>query len=1037
MHKLLIFIVLFVMTLTPVFSAPHAIRSAQATPVIDGFISQGEWSEQYVVKLNRAYHDQRSIKLYYAHDAQFLYLAADIDDQNLWADGNGGGSGEIFESTHDDSIEWYFDLDKSKDNSLQSNDRLLTLNIGNFTDPISGNGIVSRRSYNAGNGNGGAVGVLDPFTLQGINYKVQHRGTVNNDSDTDQGYSIEVAIPWSLLPNASHADGDSIGINTIIISDDTGNTRDFSDTRDITPPALRFTLPILIDEYVELKHSELHSSQSGLNGPVAYTTLEFQSNNDTTPPAIVTNFITGNPRPFSIKLQWNNPGDNNNQGTASGFDIRYSTQPITRENFSQANIWPFNKQNDLSLFATTTLRVMGLQPSTQYYFAVRAYDEVNNFGSIAFSNPLSTPSIAAFNSAIPANKYQGMAAIAPGGRYFIKENGQPLIPIGTHYLQQDDAIRYLYDGEIFTGNGCNNFTQNPEADEKISTYMAQLKANGITVMRLFLEDTSLFIPNNVLLNKENCAYWFEIPRGNFNTTMTDFLIKILRLSAENGIYVLISPFDTFFYDEFLLRMTWHKNQGGPLTDINDFFKNPEVLAMAKARWTFVINTIKNSGYADAVFGYEILNEWDSFEWTRPDADPNTDAQIRVAFIKELAKHIRSIDNEHLLISSSAAFDPRGALASFIYDSDTFDAVLPHLYLAGNREPWSNPAENIGTSVVKDQTNILSWWTSHQANAKPVLNGEWGPSDGFLPDPSQPSYFSDFSETDDELLIRKVWFSELASGAAGPGIRIQGGVRGTPEFGLHLSDNMFGTAKTISAFVTPPSGNEKNIDFTNFTGNDLQGSISITNTQAALVVTGTTDGKQGLTYIHQDKNKSSATVKNARLNISALSGGAALQAEFWNTGINQVRAQHTISANPANLAKPNDSSFNIPEFNDDWMIKFYEKYSTRLFTSRENNQQIISLKYENMHKAGSVDIYFVYVLNGEFFSLIRNAQGQLSSVLGITPFQTNTIPADGIDEIIRLPVTGNFNVDIYVATFSTGVPVSSFKFKTLQLQRLVF
>jgi hypothetical protein len=33
-------------------------------------------------------------------------------------------------------------------------------------------------------------------------------------SDIDEGYSIEVAIPWELLANTSHNDGDSIGINT-------------------------------------------------------------------------------------------------------------------------------------------------------------------------------------------------------------------------------------------------------------------------------------------------------------------------------------------------------------------------------------------------------------------------------------------------------------------------------------------------------------------------------------------------------------------------------------------------------------------------------------------------------------------------------------------------------------------------------------------------------------------------------------------------------------------------------------------------------
>ena len=154
-----------ILALTPVFSAPHSINALQSTPVIDGSINAYEWPEQHVIKLSRAFHDQRDIKLYYAHDAQYLYLAADVEDQQLWADGFGAGAGNIWENSDDDSIEWYFDLDQSKDTYLQSNDRFLALNIGNFTDPVNGSGIVSRRSFNSGNGLGGAAGALDPHTL--------------------------------------------------------------------------------------------------------------------------------------------------------------------------------------------------------------------------------------------------------------------------------------------------------------------------------------------------------------------------------------------------------------------------------------------------------------------------------------------------------------------------------------------------------------------------------------------------------------------------------------------------------------------------------------------------------------------------------------------------------------------------------------------------------------------------------------------------------------------------------------------------------
>ena len=81
--------------------------------------------------------------------------------------------------------------------------------------------------------------------------------------------------------------------------------------------------------------------------------------------------------------------------------------------------------------------------------------------------------------------------------------------------------------------------------------------------------------------------------------------------------------------------------------------------------------------------------------------------------------------------------------------------------------------------------------------------------------------------------------------------------------------------------------------------------------------------------------------------------------------------------------------------------------------------------------------FVYIFHGEIFSLTRNTQGQLKPVSGIAPLQTNITPTNGIDELIRIPVSGNSSADIYIATLATGTPVTAAKFKTLQLVKLIF
>ncbi|HEB75960.1 MAG TPA: hypothetical protein ENJ04_06380, partial [Nitrospirae bacterium] len=47
---------------------------------------------------------------------------------------------------------------------------------------------------------------------------------------------------------------------------------------------------------------------------------------DTTPPAAVNDLRASNPTSSTIELSWTAPGDDGDSGTASGYDIRYSTE---------------------------------------------------------------------------------------------------------------------------------------------------------------------------------------------------------------------------------------------------------------------------------------------------------------------------------------------------------------------------------------------------------------------------------------------------------------------------------------------------------------------------------------------------------------------------------------------------------------------------------------------------------------------------------------------------------------------------------------
>lgn len=94
----------------------------------------------------------------------------------------------------------------------------------------------------------------------------------------------------------------------------------------------------------------------------------------------------------SVTLGWTTPGDDSLTGTASQFDLRYSTSPITAGNFAAATRFggmpvPAAPGTHQSVVVT------GLTPATTYYFAIKTGDDVPNWSLV--SNVISKATLAA------------------------------------------------------------------------------------------------------------------------------------------------------------------------------------------------------------------------------------------------------------------------------------------------------------------------------------------------------------------------------------------------------------------------------------------------------------------------------------------------------------------------------------------------------------------------------------------------------------------------------------------------------------------
>jgi len=103
---------------------------------------------------------------------------------------------------------------------------------------------------------------------------------------------------------------------------------------------------------------------------------------DTTPPAAITTLAVTGTTASSIALRWTATGNNGTTGTATSYDIRYSTSPITSTNWGSAS----QATGEPAPAVAGTQQVFtlsGLAGSQTYYVAIRASDGSGNQSTLS------------------------------------------------------------------------------------------------------------------------------------------------------------------------------------------------------------------------------------------------------------------------------------------------------------------------------------------------------------------------------------------------------------------------------------------------------------------------------------------------------------------------------------------------------------------------------------------------------------------------------------------------------------------------------
>jgi len=111
---------------------------------------------------------------------------------------------------------------------------------------------------------------------------------------------------------------------------------------------------------------------------------------DTTAPSIITSLTASNPTTNSVTLSWTAPGDDGSLGTATSYDVRYSTSITTMESNWSSATQATGEPAPQVAGTSQSMTISGLSSEITYHFAIKTKDEVPNESGLYNTASLTT-----------------------------------------------------------------------------------------------------------------------------------------------------------------------------------------------------------------------------------------------------------------------------------------------------------------------------------------------------------------------------------------------------------------------------------------------------------------------------------------------------------------------------------------------------------------------------------------------------------------------------------------------------------------------
>lgn len=173
--------------LEPLFTIPkqYTANFAATAPVVDGDLSDQVWAKvPWTENFTDIEGDKQPAPYYHTRlkmvwDKDYLYVAAEVKDPHVWA--NVKNHDEVIFQDND------FEIFIDPDNDAQQYFEIEVNAINTVWDLF-----LAKAYRNGGDG-------LTSWEEKGLRSAVKVQGTVNDPSDKDKGWTVEMAIPYAAL----------------------------------------------------------------------------------------------------------------------------------------------------------------------------------------------------------------------------------------------------------------------------------------------------------------------------------------------------------------------------------------------------------------------------------------------------------------------------------------------------------------------------------------------------------------------------------------------------------------------------------------------------------------------------------------------------------------------------------------------------------------------------------------------------------------------------------------------------------------------